>query len=169
MRSGVALALSLVVVVACAPREVPMERVVLPPPAPLAAPGAAMKPLAKPGKQIPNPFRADQYWSGSYTCAQGETDLTLHVTRVDGARVEAEFDFDVPNGPSGSFHTAGTFETNGGELRLHAGAWISQPPNYQPVDLHGTVNESGDTVDGKIDHPGCSDFSISLESDEYDE
>lgn len=167
MRRGVVAAI--VVLAACAPREVPIERVVLPAPPPLAAPPAASLALAPPVRNQPNPFKADQYWSGSYTCAQGETDLTLHIVRVDGLRIEAEFEFDVPNGPSGSFHTSGSYDPTHAGLTLRAGDWISRPAGYQPVDLHGTVNTAGDEVEGKIDHDTCTDFSISLESDEdYD-
>ncbi len=145
-----------------------MERVVLPTPPPLAVPPAGSRSVTTPVRNQPNPFRNDQYWSGSYECAQGETDLTIHVVRVDGTHVEAEFEFDVPNGPSGSFRTAGNYDPAHAEIRLHAGSWISQPPNYEVVDLHGTVNTSGDSIEGKIDHMGCSDFRVSLEGDEED-
>lgn len=155
--------------VGCATPKAVVERVVLPPPAPLALPPPADTTASVPEHPAPNPFRTGQYWTGSYVCLQGDSDLTLHVTRVDGSSIEAEFEFDVPSGPSGSFRMSGAFDTRTGVLKLRAGAWIAQPSGYEPVDLHGSVNDSGDAIEGKIDHPGCTTFSLSLETDDEEE
>lgn len=147
-----------------------MERVVLPPSAPLGTPPVAVTTPPAPLRNQPNPFRNDQYWDGSYTCAQGETDLTLHITRVNGNDVDAEFQFEVvSNGTSGSYRVMGTYDPGRATIAFRAGAWISRPAGYEPVDLHGVVNTNGERVEGTIDHTGCGAFTIDLEEDEdYD-
>jgi hypothetical protein len=155
---------------ACAPRETQVERVILPPAPPLAKPPAAQTTPPAPLRNQPNPFRTDQYWSGTYSCLQGATDVTVHVTRVTGNAIEAEFQFEVESdGTSGSFRMTGAYDVAHAEISFHAGSWISRPASYETVDLHGTVSTSGDRIEGKIDHAGCGSFTVELEQDEdYD-
>ncbi|CAN5386142.1 hypothetical protein BH09MYX1_BH09MYX1_28540 [soil metagenome] len=166
MRRGLAV---LLFVVACAPHEVDAPRVVLPPAPPLAVPPAASRSVSGPVRNVPSPFKTGQYWTGNYVCNQGESTVTLSIVRVDGNHFDAEFEFEAPGGVDGTFKASGTYDASHGEVRVRGGEWISRPASYEVVDMHGTVSDEGDAIDGQIDHIGCGDFHVDLQTDEeYD-
>lgn len=105
-----------------------------------------------------NPFRAGEAWRGTYTCTQGLTDLVLRITRVEGSRVEATFDFDY-RGTRGSFAMSGDFDPSSRRLALRPGRWIRQPRGWMTVGMAGTVD--GDTYSGRITGAdGCTTFRV---------
>lgn len=106
------------------------------------------------------PFAAAQVWAGTYTCAQGKTNVTLRITSVAGNAVGAIFDFTVPSGPAGKFQMSGTYDPSTRHLRLEPGAWIVRPAGYMTVPVDATVSADGKAYTGRIDTPGCSDFSV---------
>lgn len=108
------------------------------------------------------PFAAAQAWAGTYTCAQGKTNVTLRITRVAGNTVDAIFDFTVPSGPAGKFQMSGTYDPSTKHLRLEPGAWIVRPAGYMTVPVDATVSGDGKSYVGRIDTQGCSDFSVRL-------
>lgn len=106
------------------------------------------------------PFAASQAWAGTYTCAQGRTNVTLRITSVVGNTVGAIFDFTVPSGPAGKFQMSGVYDPSTRHLRLEPGAWIVRPEGYSTVPVDATVSPDGKSYTGSIDTRGCSDFSV---------
>jgi hypothetical protein len=92
-------------------------------------------------------------WQGTYTCAQGLTGLTLHITPKNPKTDAVRLDFyAVPTNPSVPTGSA-TFEAtvSGGDIHLTPVAWISQPSGYMFVDFVGPAPASGsDTFDGTV-------------------
>jgi len=109
------------------------------------------------------PFAPGQTWVGTYTCSQGDTDLTLAITRVDGMHVYGVFKFrHAASGAKGSYDLDGTFDPTTSGLTLLPGEWIEHPKGYTSVGMIGTV--SNDVYSGTIDFSGCSAFSVRLRS-----
>lgn len=133
--------------------EVPPQELPTPPPQPTV--NVAIQQTA-----AATPFlRAGEQWIGKYRCAQGETDLALHIERIYGTNVDAVFEFShAPSGAGGSYHLRGRIDDNG-RLAFSPGAWIDQPPGYVTVGMHGVVR--GDDYSGRIDNGSCGDFHVS--------
>jgi hypothetical protein len=107
------------------------------------------------------PFRAGELWRGTYLCAQGVTELQLHIERVDGLDIGALFEFaHTDSGASGEFEMSGAYKSPTRRLRLVAGKWLSQPPGYVAVDMEGRVSPDGRSYSGRITTPGCGEFSV---------
>jgi len=99
-----------------------------------------------------------EQWSGTYVCAQGQTDLVLTVKHTTSTVLDAIFEFShSPTGASGSLKMHGTLDANG-NVQLVPGQWINQPANYRGVGLQGTIR--GDSFTGRVDGPSCSTFSL---------
>jgi hypothetical protein len=112
---------------------------------------------------IATPFAAGQQWVGTYQCAQGETDLVLRIVRVQGTRVAAVFEFEhADTGAAGAFELHGEVEPATREVVLAPGAWRTRPPNYVSVGLRGRVD--GERFRGRVDHPSCGEFSLTLDA-----
>ncbi len=112
----------------------------------------------QPQQQQPQPVAAADEWLGTYTCAQGETDLALHVRHTSPDGLEAVFEFSHgPSNANGSYRMRGTMAPNG-EITLVPGEWIDRPRNYVSVGMHGVVR--GATFTGQMDNPSCSVFSL---------
>ena len=109
-------------------------------------------------------------WSGGYVCAQGLTALRVSIVRdASGDGVKATFSFGPdasnPGVPKGAYSMSGKFGAADKRLRLHAGAWISQPDGYLTVDLDGFMGGSGLYISGNVLGPGCSGFELRREGD----
>jgi hypothetical protein len=136
-----------------------------PAPVAVAAPARSAAPVvaapASPPLAAKNPFASGQSWTGTYTCAQGDTELTIEITKVDALRVSAIFEFlHDASGASGSYELEGAFEPVARRLSLRPGKWVKQPKGYASVGLTGTV--AGDLYQGNIDYSGCGAFSVRL-------
>ncbi|WP_280437784.1 hypothetical protein [Nocardia carnea] len=97
-------------------------------------------------------------WVGSYTCAQGDTGLTLTVE--DTGRTEFEF-YSVRTNvtpESGRFEMQASLD--GDRVEFDQVRWIEQPEGYLMVDLVVTEIED-DTMRGNVDAAGCSTFRVS--------
>jgi hypothetical protein len=106
----------------------------------------------------PSLMRAGEEWVGRYVCAQGETDLDLHIDRVMGDSLEATFEFSHgPSGAGGSYKMRGTIAPNG-QVTLTPGAWIDRPSGYMSVGMHGDVR--GTRFAGRMDHESCTTFDL---------
>ncbi len=109
----------------------------------------------------PNPFESGQIWKGTYLCSQGVTNLALKVSSANGDQVDAVFDFVHPSsGAAGSFHMSGVYDEKTRALRLHAGPWIKQPPNYMTVDMDGAVSTDRTTFSGIMLNESCGKFEV---------
>ena len=83
------------------------------------------------GAAVKAPFEGGQVWVGTYTCAQGLTDLALRVVRVEGAwSTPCSRSSIVPRERAALPHARGTVRR--AELALQAGAWIEQPSTTSP-------------------------------------
>lgn len=103
-------------------------------------------------------------WIGQYRCAQGATDLDLHVDLVSGSQIDATFIFaHGPSGAAGSFKMRGTI-TPDGNVTLVPGAWVARPPNYVSVGMSGSVR--GTTFRGRIDNASCGVFIVHRSTDQ---
>jgi hypothetical protein len=151
-----ALVLAILFAVACSPE--PSGTVVeIPPPAAPPLPTVTAQ-VVLPPPSPPVALRSGDEWVGTYTCAQGETDLALHVSRVWGDNVEAVFDFSHgPSGAAGAYEMRGTVGP-GGEVTLEPGPWLRHPSGYVSVGMHGTAR--GDAFSGRIENSSCGGFSL---------
>jgi hypothetical protein len=131
--------------------EVPPQD--LPSPPPPQQQGAIAQP-----ETVAPPMQRGEEWVGKYQCAQGMTDVVLHVQAVHGNQVIAVFEFlHGPSGAGGSYHMRGQLDPSGG-LVFVPGAWIDQPPNYVTVGMRGTI--TGNVYSGRIDNSSCGMFSV---------
>jgi len=130
--------------------EVPPQQ--MPPPPPPTATVQVVTPAG------PGFINTGEDWIGQYRCAQGATDLDLHIDAVSGSQVDATFIFaHGPSGAAGSFKMRGTI-TPDGNVTLVPGAWVARPPNYVSVGMSGNVR--GNTFRGRIDNESCGVFIV---------
>jgi hypothetical protein len=113
-----------------------------------------------------DPFHPGQSWIGTYTCAQGLTDLDLKIVAThDDVIDDAVFVFDWKGGNViGSYHLSGTFDASTGVATFTPGEWIDQPGGAGNVDswfsvgMHGSASASG--FSGDITNGSCTTFSL---------
>src|SRR5690348_12610923 len=71
-------------------------------------------------------------WSGSYTCSQGLTGLTVVMRGSATGQVDALFEFyplpQNPRVPSGKYNMKGSYSK--GALALSGSSWIIQPGGF---------------------------------------
>lgn len=88
-------------------------------------------------------------WEGSYVANQGETGLTLTVTKDDGV-LQAVFKFyNLPgrtNSANGSYYMNITYQS--GKYTFVGYEWIEHPSDYFFLNLEGTVDSAGNTLRG---------------------
>lgn len=98
-------------------------------------------------------------WTGSYTCAQGATGLTLTVRSPD----RAEFEFyplpENPTVPNGRF--AMQWHTEPTRFVFRQTSWIDRPGSYRMVDLIADRTDSATTLTGIVTGEGCTTFWLS--------
>lgn len=103
-------------------------------------------------------------WSGTYTCAQGLTDLRLAIFQTTATRVTAIFKFSAngtnPTVPSGRYWMSGTYHRRSGKIVLHPSRWIKRPTNYLMVGLAGDVENSSASISGRVLNSLCSTFTV---------
>jgi hypothetical protein len=112
-------------------------------------------------------------WVGTYTCAQGLTNLRLVIDAESQNQVNAVFNFSAnntnPSVPSGSFRMVGTYKNSnspikGGLLELRGTTWIKRPKNYVPVNLSANVAPSGFFMSGNVTgNSACTTFDLTKE------
>ena len=118
---------------------------------------------------VANPFSPGQVWTGSYTCPQGLTQLTLRITGVDLLGVVAVFDFlHEASASNGDYDMHGSFNPATNRVEFFPDSWNNRPTGYRDVGMLGTVTETeeGITFDGDITEPGCGTFSVTLGEEE---
>lgn len=118
---------------------------------------------ARPAPPRPSPrgvcgLRAGDTFTGSYVCAQGDTDLILRVLSVQGATLRVEFAFaHRPSRAAGSYTLTGLCA--GDHVTLQPEAWIRRPPGYIMVGMEGDAARGG-RFSGRITHASCGAFSV---------
>lgn len=112
----------------------------------------------------PNPFSPGQHWRGTYTCAQGLTNLDLQIVSTHADIVDdAVFAFDWSGGVSGAYHLSGAFDPATHRTILTPGAWIDQPQGWYSVGMDGIVDLTTMTYAGNIADPtysSCGTFTV---------
>jgi hypothetical protein len=89
--------------------------------------------------------------------------LTLRIQSTNALEVHVVFDFSHgPTGAYGAYRMSGKYVPSTHGLKLIAGEWIRQPPNYMTVDMSGTVDTGRSVYTGKILNSSCSDFEVRL-------
>lgn len=103
-------------------------------------------------------------WSGTYTCAQGVTDLRLAIFQTTASRVTAIFKFSAnsenPGVPSGRYWMSGTYNRRTGKIVLRPSRWIKRPADYIMVGLSGDVADGNAAISGRVTHSSCSTFTV---------
>jgi uncharacterized protein with FMN-binding domain len=109
-------------------------------------------------------------WEGTYSCAQGLTNLKLVIQANSANEIDAVFMFSPhpqnPQVPSGRFRMAGNLEISNSKdipdlLDLKGTTWINRPAGYMLVDLRGDVSASKSRITGNVlAVPGCSTFDL---------
>ena len=129
---------------------------------------AATIPVAQ--AQSPMPPAVRNY-VGSYVCAQGLTALDLKILTQPNHpnHQQAAFIFWPPHHgsaahPQGVYLMHGTINPVLGILRLTPSYWIKRPAFYTMVPMTGISNDGGAIFTGTIHFPGCTRFSLRLQS-----
>lgn len=119
--------------------------------------------VATPGHAAQDLLRG--VWVGTYTCGQGLTALAL-IIQPDGEQWSGLFSFgpDKANKdvPKGIYEL--TITDDGGEISFIAGDWVTQPPGYVTVDLHGRMSEDLTAIVGSVDFEGCDTFEVTRQT-----
>ncbi len=120
---------------------------------------------------VPSPASAQRLpnmagnWSGTYTCAQGLTDLRLAIFQTSASRVTAIFKFSAnstnPDVPAGRYWMSGTYHRRSGKIVLRPKRWIKRPANYIMVGLTGDVADGNGSISGTVLDSRCSTFTVS--------
>ena len=128
---------------------------------PTYSPGPSV-PLEAPSNGAPNLAQLAGTWTGTYTCNQGETALTL--TLVDPAAGASRFDFGAtpsnPGVPNGSYTV--TMSLDGTDLVFSPLAWTNRPGVYEMVGLRapGPINSATTVLAGTVAYRGCTTFEV---------
>lgn len=104
-------------------------------------------------------------WTGTYTCLQGRTGLTLTIDEASPDQVRATFHFYAdpsnPGVPSGCFNQTGSYDPATRRLTLAGGRWIVRPRDYETVGLVGTLDSAGAVLAGRVTQAeGCTTFRL---------
>jgi hypothetical protein len=145
-----------------------------PPPAAAPIRNAQPGPVAsRPPVERPHDLSGE--WSGTYSCAQGQTALTLTVERGCSSddiaqhtcTVDGVFAFGPlpanPKVPRGSYRYTGQIaDGEDGTLVLTAtpGGWLEQPPGYVTVGFTATSDAARMSLRGRIDNPACGALQL---------
>jgi TPR repeat protein len=109
-----------------------------------------------------SPFQKGETWAGTYTCAQGLTDVSFRILEPGpGQRTNAIFDFDYGKGQvPGRFLMSGDLDPQTGAIAFTPGVWIERPPGWVTVALHGKVSAQGTIFAGTIDTRPCGAIRV---------
>jgi hypothetical protein len=112
--------------------------------------------------QVPDPSGP---YSGTYSCRQGETPLTLTLHNEGNGRLAAVFSFSISTRPGGPVETF-SYQLQGrhnptGDTRLTPTKWESKRPSgYSMVGMSGRFDHQTGMFSGRITSPGCTTFSV---------
>lgn len=119
----------------------------------MAACAASVGPAAA---QVPDSRPVAGRWVGTYTCAQGQTGVTLTLAAEIMGQVDGLFEFYAvasnPSVPSGRYRVRGWY-TADGLLGLVGTEWIQRPPDYIMVGVLARLAAGGQVLTGTI--PEC--------------
>ncbi|MFI6867223.1 hypothetical protein [Nocardia sp. NPDC050406] len=100
-------------------------------------------------------------WTGTYTCAQGETALTLTIEDPVSGSARTVFAFGPsaqnPTVPHGSFEATARYANR--LLGIVQKRWIDRPSNYEMIDLQANA-VSPSSISGTVQTSGCTTFKV---------
>ncbi len=99
-------------------------------------------------------------WTGTYTCQQGVTGVTLQIVASSSQNVGALLQFAVPNSRSGAYFMRGVFNPATNGLAMNFSSWKYQPEGYAAGNITGTVNFASNELRGTILLPACAALSM---------
>ncbi|MFP5386863.1 MAG: hypothetical protein ACLGHN_12335, partial [Bacteriovoracia bacterium] len=107
---------------------------------------------------------ADPLPAPKATITKAKATAERPAPRVAKIPLTASFNFypsvKNPDIPSGTFNMEGVFTESGGKLQLNGVEWVDRPPHYDMVPLVGKINEDKNLFTGKIEFPGCREFTL---------
>ncbi|GAB4023115.1 MAG: hypothetical protein Fur0010_26330 [Bdellovibrio sp.] len=93
-----------------------------------------------------------------------KAEVKVEAPKPKKYKIEATFNFyataNSPSVPNGAFRMEGTFDEKTGFLNLSGSEWINRPSQYDMVPLRGNVDEGRSIFTGKIEFPGCREFTL---------
>ncbi|MCF7824829.1 MAG: PQQ-binding-like beta-propeller repeat protein [Candidatus Marinimicrobia bacterium] len=102
-----------------------------------------------------------QFWEGSYACGEMVASLTIEITSVRDASIEAIANFQVQE-TKGTYSMLGEYDMATRGLNFKSNKWIVRPQGFGMVGMKGYLSSDGTVYDGKIDHKRCGAFRVSL-------
>ena len=91
-------------------------------------------------------------WKGVYSGSQGDTSVTIKVTKNELEKYVADFSFGPldynPNVATGRFYMDVDYNSETHAIKFIGAKWISNPKNYFMVNFIGSV--SGDYINGAV-------------------
>ncbi len=113
----------------------------------------------------PSRIPVTSVWTGTYTCSQGLTGVTLTLELIGSTAVGVFEFFPVPQNPSRVL--TGTTKLTGSLTELADGgfvvdldpdSWIVQPGGYSMVGMTATIDGKHLELHGTIKHPNCNEI-----------
>jgi hypothetical protein len=91
-------------------------------------------------------------WVGEYSCAQGETGATLHISKVVGENFDGVFHF-YPNEkshnvPRGSYAVSGQYDWESHRILINPGKWLVRPKDFYNTIIVGSFDPLARTFSG---------------------
>lgn len=100
-------------------------------------------------------------WTGTYTCNQGETELTLSIEAPVSGSARTVFAFGPttrnPGVPKGSYEMTARYVDR--TLGFIQQRWLEQPSGYLMVNLAATA-VSTSSISGTVQSTGCTTFKV---------
>lgn len=130
---------------------------------PLGKSDSSEKPDLSKAALIANDFSPVGDWIGSYSCHQGYTGGTLHISRIDGKNFDGVFRFyptpKNPSVPPGSYNVYGEYDAISKRVIINPGQWIERPRNYYNTIILGSFDTEKRTFSGYFQGvTGCTSF-----------
>jgi len=83
-------------------------------------------------------------WIGGYTCMQGYTGGTLHITKLTGENFTGFFKFyptpKNPGVPAGRYEVYGQYDRASHRVLINPGKWLERPRNYYNTIIVGSFD-----------------------------
>ena len=104
-------------------------------------------------------------WEGTYICYQGETAASVALKNIDASGVtRGIFTFGSlqgqTNARAGSYNISGAFDRTTQQLVAVPAGWIDQPEDYVQVGFTATLDQTGQTLTGRVDFQSCSSIVL---------
>ncbi len=102
-------------------------------------------------------------WAGEYSCHQGQTGGTLHISSLKGENFSGEFRF-YPTAKNhraarGSYAVYGQYDQITNRILINPGKWIQRPKNYYNTIIVGSFDPFRKTFSGFFQGVmGCTSF-----------